>query len=80
MENNGKKLHIQGEEIEVYPDHPIRVSCMEHVEEEIDEFVDRYEVAPDTFKVEDIEDGEIEKKCMVCGAQGQVALLRVKGM
>lgn len=80
MEASEKKIRIQGKETEVYAEHPIRVACLEHVEREIDDYVDRYEVAPDTFKLEEIDDATVPKTCMVCGAEGKIALLHVKGM
>lgn len=61
-------------------DFPVRVSCAEHVERELDDYVDQYEAAPDTYPIKDVEDPELNKSCMVCGAEGSVVLLRVKGM
>lgn len=75
-----KTVKIQGKETEVYADHPVRVCCMEHLERELDDYVDKYEVAPDLFKRDEIEEENLERTCMVCGAEGTIALLRVKGM
>jgi len=79
-EANEKMISIQGKEVKIYADHPIRVACLKHVERELDDYVDRYEVAPDTFKTDEVDDSTIEKKCMVCGAEGAIVLLHVKGM
>ncbi|UYZ15443.1 CxxH/CxxC protein [Brevibacillus sp. WF146] len=53
---------------------------MEHVDQEIDEYVDQFEAAPDTYRAEDVEDETLDKRCRVCGAEGKIALLRGKGM
>ncbi len=76
---NQTQLRIQGKEIEIYPEHQVRVTCLEHVEQELDDYVDKYEVAPDTFARGDVEDAGLTDKCMVCGAEGQIVLLHVKG-
>ncbi|HZG15706.1 MAG TPA: CxxH/CxxC protein [Candidatus Bathyarchaeia archaeon] len=76
---NQTQLRIQGKDFEIYPEHGIRVVCLEHVEQELDEYVDKYEVAPDTFARGDVEDATLTDKCMVCGAEGKIVLLHVKG-
>lgn len=80
MQSSLNAVRIQGKEMEIYPEHPIRVACQEHVERELDDYVDKYEVAPDTFKREEVEAPGLTDRCMVCGAEGQVVLLHVKGM
>lgn len=77
---NEKIIRIQGKEVRVSNELPVRVACMEHVERELDDYVDHYEVAPDTFKAADVEDESVERKCQVCGAEGDIVLLHVKGM
>ncbi|MGD8190524.1 CxxH/CxxC protein [Brevibacillus ginsengisoli] len=79
-EHTYKTVKIQGKETEIYAEHPIRVSCMEHMDRELDDYVDKYEVAPDMFRREDVEENELTHKCMVCDAEGTIALLHVKGM
>lgn len=76
---NQTQLRIQGKEIDFYPEHPVRVTCLEHIEQELDDYVDKYEVAPDTFAFGDVEDASLTDRCMVCGAEGQIVLLHVKG-
>jgi CxxH/CxxC protein (TIGR04129 family) len=80
MEKTEKTLRIAGQEVKLHPEHPLRFACMEHVEQEIDEYVDEYEAAPDTYRADEVEDDTIDKRCRACGAEGQIALLRVKGM
>lgn len=80
IEQPTKTMNIQGKETEVYADHPVRVTCMEHMERELDDYVDKYEVAPDMFRREEVEENDLTNKCMVCGAEGTIALLHVKGM
>ncbi|WP_051967861.1 CxxH/CxxC protein [Brevibacillus thermoruber] len=73
-------VRIAGKEVELHPEHPVRFACMEHVDQEIDEYVDQFEAAPDTYRAEDVEDETLDKRCRVCGAEGKIALLRGKGM
>lgn len=80
MQMNRDKIKIQGKEVEIYAEHPVRVVCMEHVEQEIDDYVNEYETAPDTFRLADVEDPELGDTCAVCGAKGAIVLLHVKGM
>jgi CxxH/CxxC protein (TIGR04129 family) len=80
MEKTPKTIRIGEREVEVHPEHPLRFACLEHVDQEIDEYVDEYEAAPDTYRAEEIEGEAIKKTCRVCGAEGQIALLRMKGM
>jgi CxxH/CxxC protein (TIGR04129 family) len=78
MEKSEKTIRINGKEVELHPEHPVRYTCLEHVDQEIDEYVDEYEVAPDTYRAADVEDAD--KQCRVCGAEAAIALLRTKGM
>ncbi|UFJ40410.1 CxxH/CxxC protein [Brevibacillus humidisoli] len=80
METTEKTVVIQGKEMTIEDGYPVRVSCAEHVERELDDYVDQYEVAPDTYPIEQVENLDLEKTCMVCGAEGRVVLLRVKEM
>lgn len=75
-----KTIQIQGNAAEVYADHPVRVCCLEHVERELDDYADNYEIAPDMFKREEVEAEGLGRECMVCGAEGTFVLLHVKGM
>ena len=79
-EHTYQTIKIQSQETEVYADHPIRVTCMEHMERELDDYVDQYEVAPDMFRRQDVEENDLPNQCMVCGAEGTIVLLHVKGM
>jgi len=78
MEHTAKTIRIAGEEVELHPEHPVRYACLEHLEQEIDEYVDEFEAAPDTYRARDVEDGN--KTCRVCGGEAAVALLRTKGL
>ncbi|WP_139492468.1 CxxH/CxxC protein [Brevibacillus dissolubilis] len=80
--NQDKTIRIQGKETPIHAEHPVRISCMECIDRELDDYVNNYEAAPDTFKVDEVDTDEagLEKKCMVCGAEGNIALLHVKGM
>jgi CxxH/CxxC protein (TIGR04129 family) len=80
MDRIAKTIRIGDKKVELHPEHPLRFACLEHVDQEIDEYVDEYEAAPDTYRAEEVEGEAIEKTCRVCGAQGQIALLRTKGM
>lgn len=79
-DHNYKTMKIQGKEAEVYADHPVRISCLEHVERELDDYADNYEIAPDMFKRDEVEAEGLGRECMVCGAEGTIVLLHVKGM
>jgi CxxH/CxxC protein (TIGR04129 family) len=72
-------MRIQGKEMEIHSEHPVRVTCLEHVERELDDYVDKHEVAPDMFPRTDVDEPGLTDRCMVCGAEGQVVLLHVKG-
>ncbi|NGQ96112.1 CxxH/CxxC protein [Brevibacillus sp. SYP-B805] len=74
------QLRIQGKELPIYPEHPVRVVCLEHLERELDDYVDKYEVAPDTFALSEVDEPGLSHSCMVCGAEGKIVLLHVKGM
>lgn len=80
MENRKNTVRIEGKEVELHPEHPVRFACMEHVDMEIDEFVDDFEVAPDTYRAQSVEDDTLDKRCRACGAPGEIALLREKGL
>ncbi|MGE5702947.1 MAG: CxxH/CxxC protein [Clostridia bacterium] len=77
---NDKHVQIQGKATAIQAEFPIVVSCMEHVEQAIDEYVDDYETAPDTFKRADVEDAEVAQVCATCGQPGEVVLLKEKGL
>lgn len=80
MEKTEKTVCIQGKDGVLEESYPVWVCCKEHLERLLDDYVDQYEVAPDTYPLEQVEDAELAKSCKVCGAVGQVVLLRVKGM
>lgn len=73
-------MNIQGKATEIYADHPVRVCCLEHVERELDDYADNYEIAPDMFKRDEVEAETLGRDCVVCGAEGSIVLLHVKGM
>lgn len=75
-----KTVRIEGKEVELLAEYPVRFACMEHVEEELDEYVDEYETAPDTYRAESVEGDGLDKRCRTCGQPGQIALLREKGL
>ena len=77
MEKTAKTVRIDGKEAGVLAEYPVRFACMEHVEEELDEYVNEYETAPDTYKADSVEGDGLDKRCRRCGAPAQVALLRV---
>jgi len=80
VEETKKTVRIQGEDLLLEDRCPVWVCCAEHLERALDDYVDQYEVAPDTYPLEQVEDPELAQSCKVCGAVGQVVLLRVKGM
>ncbi|MGG1440758.1 CxxH/CxxC protein [Brevibacillus laterosporus] len=75
-----KTIVIQGKETPLHEEHPIRVSCMEHIETELDDYVNYHDVAPDTFSIDEVELGDIQSTCMECNQPGKIVLLHVKGM
>jgi len=77
MEKTVKTVRIDGKETELLAEYPVRFACMEHVEEELDEYVNEYEAAPDTYKADSVEGDGLDKRCRQCEATAQVALLRV---
>ncbi|MFP3391548.1 CxxH/CxxC protein [Brevibacillus sp. SIMBA_040] len=80
MEQMMKSIYIEGKEVELQEEFPVRFACMEHFDQELDEYVNDYEVAPDTYAAQAVEGDKVEKRCRVCGVPGQIALLREKGM
>ena len=88
MAENMQAIKIDGKEVELLAEFPVRFACMEHVEEELDDYVNEFEAAPNTYRADSVEaaagsgaDGkELDKRCRVCGEPGQIALLREKGM
>ncbi len=74
-----KTIRIAGVDTPVYADAPVRVACAEHIERELDDYVDKHEAAPDTYPIEQVDDPALDKCCSVCGAEGKIVLLRVKG-
>lgn len=80
MDKKMTTIRIDGKEVELHPEYPVRFACMEHVEMEIDEYVNEFEVAPDTFRAASIEAEYVDKRCRECGARGDIALLREKGL
>lgn len=77
---NERTVWIQGKETVIQAEFPIVVSCMEDADVSIDEYVDIYETAPDTFKRSDVEDTEIPTVCKQCGGAGEIVLLKEKGL
>lgn len=75
-----EKMLIQGKEQLIDTDLPVRVTCLEHVERELDDYVDNYQVAPDMYPLEEVEAEGISRQCDVCGEAGKIVLLHVKGM
>ncbi len=80
MEKTEKTIRIEGKDVELHPEHPVRFTCLEHVDQEIDDYVNEFEAAPDTYRAQDVDDETLDKKCRVCGAEATIALLRTKGM
>ncbi|QQE74422.1 CxxH/CxxC protein [Brevibacillus composti] len=80
MEKIRESIRIDGKEAELHQEHPVRFVCMEHLDTQIDEYVDEFEVAPDTYRAESIEGKQLDKRCRECGAPAEVALLHEKGM
>jgi len=80
MEQMMKSIHIEGNVVELQEEFPVRFACMEHFDQELDEYVNDYEVAPDTYVAQVIEDETVDKRCRACGEPGQIALLREKGL
>ncbi len=78
-ESNSKTVQIQGSAVEILGDFPVQVSCMEHFDQILDEYVDQYEVAPYTYKRSDVDEPGVPASCKKCGAAGVVVLLKVKG-
>lgn len=74
-----KVIRIKGTDTIVYADKPVRTACREHLEREIDDYVDRYAVSPDIYLLDDVEDETIAKTCAVCGAEGFAVLFQEKG-
>lgn len=75
-----RTIRIEGKEVELIEEFPVRFACMEHVEEELDDYVNEFEAAPNTYRASSIEMDHVDKRCRVCGEPGQIALLREKGM
>lgn len=80
MEQKLKTIRIEGKEVELHPEHPVRFACMEHFDMEIDEYVDEFEVAPDTYRAQSVEDETLDKRCRACGEPADIVLLREKGL
>lgn len=75
-----KTIRIEGKEVELIEEYPVRFACMEHVEEELDDYVNEFEAAPNTYRASSIEWDEADKHCRVCKEPAQIVLLREKGM
>jgi CxxH/CxxC protein (TIGR04129 family) len=75
-----KTIRIEGKDTELLEGFPVRFSCMEHIEDELDDYVNDFEAAPHTYRAASIETEDVDKRCRVCGEPGQIALLREKGM
>ncbi|MGO0063885.1 CxxH/CxxC protein [Brevibacillus fluminis] len=75
-----RTLRIQGKDVELQAGFPVVVSCMEDAEVAIDEYVDQYETAPDTFRRSDVEDETVPHVCGECGGAGEIVLLKEKGL
>ncbi|GAA4724209.1 CxxH/CxxC protein [Brevibacillus fulvus] len=80
MSQQDRIIQIEGKETAIHAEHPVEVVCLEHVEEAIDDYVNQYEVAPDTFPLEKVADPAVGHNCAVCGQPGAVVLLHVKGL
>ncbi|USG65759.1 CxxH/CxxC protein [Brevibacillus ruminantium] len=80
MDKKEKTIRIDGKDIVLHPEHPVRFACMEHADTQIDEYVDEFEAAPDTYRAASVEDETLDKRCRECGAPADIALLREKGM
>ncbi|MGG1659185.1 CxxH/CxxC protein [Brevibacillus sp. NRS-1366] len=80
MDKMMKSIQIEGKAVELQEEFPVRFACMEHFDQELDDYVNDYEAAPDTYAAQAIEDDTVDKRCRACGVPGQIALLREKGM
>ncbi|KNB72085.1 hypothetical protein ADS79_22030 [Brevibacillus reuszeri] len=75
-----KSIYIEGKEVELQEEFPVRFACMEHFDQELDEYVNDYEVAPDTYAAQAVEAEAVNKRCRACGEPGKIVLLREKGL
>ncbi|WP_254457141.1 CxxH/CxxC protein [Brevibacillus sp. HB2.2] len=80
MDMKMKSLQIEGKEVELLAEYPVRFACMEHLEQELDDYVNDFEAAPDTYAAQAIEGDGVDKRCRECGEPAQIALLKEKGM
>lgn len=82
MERILESVKIEGKEVALLPGFPLRFACMEHVDEELDDYVNEFEAAPDTYRAELVGDEGLglDKRCRACGAPAHIALLKEKGL
>lgn len=80
MDMKMKSLQIEGKEVELLAEYPVRFACMEHLEQELDDYVNDFEAAPDTYAAQAVEGDGVDKRCRECGEPAQIALLKEKGM
>ncbi|MFD2368901.1 CxxH/CxxC protein [Brevibacillus sp. GCM10020057] len=74
------RVNIEGKDVLLDPGFPVRFACMEHVEEELDDYVNDFEAAPDTHQAELLDADGLDKRCRACGAPAKIALLKEKGL
>ncbi|WNC14809.1 CxxH/CxxC protein [Brevibacillus brevis] len=79
MDKKLESVTIEGKEVALQPGFPVRFACMEHFDQELDDYVNDFEAAPDTYRADLIAD-EMDKRCRECGAPAKVALLKEKGL
>ncbi|MDF2683734.1 MAG: hypothetical protein K0R47_4924 [Brevibacillus sp.] len=80
MDRKLDSVKIEGKDVALLPEFPVRFACMEHFDEELDDYVNDFEAAPDTYRAELVEDESLDKRCRACGAQAKIALLKEKGL
>jgi len=80
MDQKLEHVKIEGKDVEMHPGFPVRFACMEHVDEELDDYVNDFETAPDTHRAELVEGDGLDKRCRACGAPAKMALLKEKGL
>lgn len=80
MDKKLESVNIEGKDVALLAEFPVRFACMEHFDEELDDYVNDFEAAPDTYRADLIEDESMDKRCRACGSPAKIALLKEKGL
>ncbi|KQL46870.1 hypothetical protein AN963_18445 [Brevibacillus choshinensis] len=80
MDRKLESVKIEGKDVALLSEFHVRFACMEHFDEELDDYVNDFEAAPDTHQAELLEDESLDKRCRACGAPAKIALLKEKGL